>query len=391
MAVAVQKAGSPRPRKSFAGFLSLIRGAYGGQDSYLCQKALEHEYRTGYVTIEKGAEGSVWRPIQKAAMSVLSGGTGGYLLPMDFSDALLEVISEHCFIYPRANVIPMFSAELQAPRFDVETAPTANGVSPLFGGVQFRWGVERNPTQTEPTFRMNNYYAWDLMGDAVVSNQWLQDAGAIQSTEQSPRPEASQQLKAEHYLIRMFGQAAAWSAEWAFLRGAGTALQMPLGVVNSPARYLVARAGAGAIAIADVANMAARLLPRSWNTSVWACHPLAIAQLLQISSYQISHNPELPHDGRARPAGYLANLPLFVTDKLPPLGQRGDLVLFDPALYTVAQRMEVVVDVSPDVLFQTNQTVYRIWMRIDGKPALSGTVTLPDTSTVVSPYVVLEA
>ena len=383
----------PERRKSFPDFLNQIRGADARSPEgmqYECRKTLEKSYGSGYV--EKDAGSDELRYVKKAAMSVLSGTTGGYLLPMDYSAALLETVAEECFIYPRATVIPMFSLELQAPRIDVETAPTARGDSALFGGVRFRWGLEDAPTQiAEPAFRMGNFKAWDLLGDAVVSNQWLHDAGAIQPTEGALRPEADPLLKAEHYLIRLFGKAAAWYAEYAFLQGMGSAMSMPLGIVNSPARYLAARAGANAIVIADVANMTARLLPRSWNSAVWACSPLALAQVQQIATYQVNTNPTDIDKVRPRPCGYLSSLPLFVTDKLPPLGNRGDLVLFDPSLYVIAQRMEVVVDVSPDVRFLNNQTVYRVWLRLDGKPQFSSTVTLPDLTTSVSPYVVLNA
>lgn len=375
---------APR-RKSLVDFLNLVRKARSGErDQYQAQKVLEKEYRTGWVT--KTADGIV----RKAAMSVTSGTTGGYLLPVDFSDALLEAVVEESFIYPRATVIPMFSLELQAPKIDAETATTVAGVSSLFGGVRFRWGMEDAPVQTEPAFRMANFTAWDLLGDAVVSNQWLQDAGAIQATPEARRPEADPLLKAEHYLIRLFGKAAAWHAEYAFLRGLGAGQEMPLGILNAPATRIVTRAGAGAIAIADIAEMAARMLPLGWNTAVWAVHPLAMGQVTRIASYQ-SNQPVNWKDMSLSPSGVLMGRPLFVTDKLPPLGQKGDLVFFDPRLYVIAQRMEVIVDVSPDVLFTTNQTVYRIWLRLDGKPQVSSTITLPDASTIVSPYVVLNA
>ena len=382
-----ERSTAPR-RKSLVGFLNLVRGASPHnpeRNQSACQKALEKDYGTGYVT--KAANGLV----TKAAMSVANGLTGGYLLPQDYSAALLETVAEESFIYPRATIIPMHSMEMSAPRVNVETAPTARGVSPFFGGVQFRWGMEDAPVQTEPTFRMTSFRAWDLLGDAVVSNQWLQDAGAIQPTAESPRPEADPLLKAEHYLINLFGKAAAWSAEYAFLQGEGAGLRMPLGMLRSPATLSVARAGAGAIAIADIAGMSGSLLPRSWGSAVWACSPTALAKIQQLATYQLNVSPVEANKLSPRPCGFLSSLPLFVTEKLPPLGSRGDVMLFDPRLYVIAQRMEVVVDVSPDVLFQTNQTVYRVWMRLDGMPELSNTVTLQDTSTVVSPYVALNA
>ena len=379
-------------RKSLVDFMNLVRGAdprCPERNQYACQKALEKDYGSGYVSKELNGQGQ-WQPVTKAALSVQSGLTGGYLLPLDHSDTLLETVAEESFIYQRATIIPMFSLELQAPRINVETAPASVGVSPMFGGVQFRWGLEDAPAETEPTFRMGSFFAWDLLGYAVASNQWLQDAGAIQATAESPRPEADPLLKAEHYLIRLFGKAAAWSAEYAFFNGMGAGQRMPLGILNAPATRAIARAGAGAIAIADVANMSGALLPRSWTSGIWATSPTALAKIQQVTGYSISY-PAGGDEMKPRPCGFLNSLPLFVTDKLPPLGQRGDLVLFDPSLYVIAQRMEVVVDVSPDDLFQTNQTVYRIWLRLDGKPEFSSSITLPDTSTVVSPYVVLGA
>lgn len=367
--------------RSLVEFLNLVRGASPNnpeRDQYRCEKVLEKRYGSG-------------RVVEKASLSELSGARGGYLLPQDYSDALLESIAEMSFIYPRATVIPMFSADMQAPRFDAETLQTA-GISPLLGGVEFRWGAEDAPLETEPTFRAGAFHAWDLLGYCTVSNQWLQDAGAIQATPESPRPSAHALLQAEHYLIRLFGRAAAWYAEYAFLRGTGAAQQMPLGIVPSPATIAVARAGAGAIAIADIAGMTSRLLPYSWMNGIWACSPTALAQIQLLTQYTINEYVEPREDGiwrKPRPCGMLSTLPLFITDKLPPLGSRGDLVLFDPSLYIIAQRMEVVVDVSPDDLFQTNQTVYRIWLRLDGKPMTSSTIRLPDTSTTVSPFVVL--
>ncbi|MCI0409059.1 MAG: phage major capsid protein, partial [Acidobacteria bacterium] len=208
--------------RSLLDFMNLVRGAHSNnpeRNQYHCQKALEEKYGAGRVVTKS----SGWQPVAKAAMSELSGSVGGYLLPQDYSDALLETIAELSFIYPRATVIPMFSADLLAPRWNVETAPTAAGIAPFFGGVIFRWGAEPALPETEPTFRMDTFHAWDLLGYCTVSNQWLQDAGA------------EQPLRAEHYLIRMFGRAAAWQAELAFLQGLGAAQQMPLGIVNSPA------------------------------------------------------------------------------------------------------------------------------------------------------------
>ena len=90
---------APRDRqRSFVDFLNLVRGAdrrNSAQNQYACQRLLEKDYGTG-------------RVVAKAVMSEMNGLTGGYLLPADYSDALLETVAEESFIYPRATVIPMF-------------------------------------------------------------------------------------------------------------------------------------------------------------------------------------------------------------------------------------------------------------------------------------------
>jgi HK97 family phage major capsid protein len=353
------------PRKSFPGFLKAVRD----RD----HRTLERVYGTGY-------DGSA-RQVTKAPMNLASGAAGGYLVPQEYTAKLLQVISEESFIFPRADVVPFDVDTVNVPRVDVETVPAAAGTSPFFGGGPYTRGSEQAPAETEPKFRSLTLKAWDLIGYAVVSNQFLADTGPT----------------GEEYLINLLGKAAAWQAEYAFLQGKGAGDTMPLGILNSPATLAIAaRATAGHIKLADVVTMTASLMPGSWDRAVWATHPTCLADIQQLGpagggvSYVInvdtSAGPSKP-----RPVGMLSARPLFVTEKLPALGTRGDLVLFDPYRYVIGLRQQVLVDVSTQAgsLFATNQTAFRVWLRLDGKPQLSSTVTLQDTSTVVSPFVLI--
>lgn len=198
----------------------------------------------------------------------------------------------------------------------------------------------------------------------------------------------------DNRLMKMFAKAAAWYLEYAFLQGGGAAQQMPFGILNSPACYTVTRSGAGKIAASDIANMTSHLLPRSWGSAIWVCHPTALAQIQTMSQYFLNFEMSGMFRMKPKPAGALSTLPLFVSDKLPTtgtVGNRGDIMLFDPELYTVVQRPEIVIDVSPQTLWTTQQTVFRVWARADGKPELSSTVTLPDGSTTAAMAVVLSS
>jgi hypothetical protein len=328
------------------------------------------------------------------------------LLPTEYSNELLRCLAEESFIFPRAKVLPTTHEELEAPRIKIETAPTVSGVSPLLGGIQFQWGFEDAPTETEPNFAMDNFNAWDLLGYCVVSNSWLHDASATYgqgtsgsggtwatpSTDtKSTRPAKRAFTGAEGYLIDLFGKAAAWYAEYAFLQGSGSALQMPLGILNSPAAIKFTRKTQNLIDITDITAMTSRFLPYSWRNGIWACSPTALAQIQGFAQYYI--NVELGAEAMStpRPVGLLSTMPLFVTDKLPPLGVKGDLILIDPSLYVISMRQEVLVDVSHDDALRTNSSTFRIWLRCDGKPELSGSVTLQDTTTKASPYVILNS
>lgn len=320
--------------------------------------------------------------VSKSAMGETGGGSiGGYLVPLDYSARLMKTFAENAFIYPRAMKIPMGSSQMQAPRIDVESVPSAAGISPMFGGLKFSWSVTQTTSlpETEPGFRSQELVAYDLLGIAVVSNQWLQDLS-----------ESLFSVDADSYWYNLCAKAAAWSVEYSFLNGTGTAQQMPLGVLQAPACLKVKRKTANEILVQDVAGMAAALMPGSWSTAIWLCSPTAIGQIAQIPSFTLNR-PIWDESGTQNPCvGSLLTLPLYVTEKLPALGSVGDLMLIDPACYIVGDRQAIVIDVSEHPNFRTNQSVFRIWVRMGGCPLVSNIITLQDLATQVSPYIALQ-
>ncbi len=309
----------------------------------------------------------------KGTMSESGGSLGGYLAPIDYSLALFKAIDEHTFIEQRALMIPMNSAETQCPKPDLETQG-ALGVSPFHGGITFGCGLDGYTLpETEPVTKQLSLYSWTMAGQIVVSNQFIEDIGE----------------EGELALMRLFGRAIGWYKEWLFLRGTGASTTMPLGILVAPATISSSRSGGGPV-LADIANMASRLIPSSWNSAIWACNPEVLLKIGQITGFIPNTSP---HDEIGQDcAGYLFGRPLFVTEKLPPLATAGDLIFFDPQLYVVGNREEVTISASPHPLFRNNQTVLRVELRGDGKPLLDKAVKLADgSSTTKSGYVLLAA
>jgi HK97 family phage major capsid protein len=330
------------------------------------RKRLEEEYRS-YPVDEKGG-----RLQTKAALAESGGVTGGYVVPPDFYQQLLAIVAENTFIRPRAWVQPMASATLQFPYLDITTVQSA-GVSPFFGGVQMYWTEEaQTRTETEPQFKMMELKAHELSGYSVSSNVLLADAA----------------FGLEKFLFTLFGQAIAWFEEYAFLQGNGVG--KPIGMLNAPATLTKTRDGANAISFNDVATMWSKLLPASWNKAIWLFSPTTVPQLLQLKDGANRAIFISIDQGIVKaPNWSLLGRPAIPTEKIPALGTKGDLMLVDPSLYVIGDRMQIEIAASEHVNFLKNQMTWRIVERVDGQPWLEKPITLQDATTQISPFVVL--
>lgn len=329
-----------------------------GRQPYEAADYLEKNYRTN---IRK-----------KAAMAESSGTVGGYLVPQEFSHRIMDLIVEESFVRKHAFVQPMQSATLQIPYLDVCTAQSS-GASATLGGMQAAWTSEATTrTEYESAFRQLELKAHELSAYSVSSNVLIQDAA----------------IGLEKFLMRLFAKVIGWTEEYAFLRGNGAG--KPQGVLNAAALISVTRDTSGHIKYADIANMLARLLPSSLGRAVWAAHPYCLTDLLQLrdASNRLVWVNALA-GAQDRVPGYLFGRPVYLTEKLVALGTVGDILLFDPTLYVIGDRMELEVAASDHVNFLKNQMTWRVVSRVDGQPWVASSITLADASSTVSPYVAI--
>ncbi len=236
------------------------------------------------------------------------------------------------------------------------------------------WTAEaQTRTETEPQFKQLELKANELSGYSVSSNILLQDAA----------------FGLEKFLFTLFGRAIAWFEEYAFLQGNGVG--KPLGCLNAGALIKVTRNTGSAIKFVDVAKMFSALLPSSQTQAVWATSPSCVQQLIQLAdagnrALFMTTEAGGVHAGRV---GRCLGLPVFITEKLPPLGTLGDLMLIDPSLYVIGDRQQIEIAASEHVNFLKNQMTWRVVERLDGQPWMDKPVTLQDATTTVSPFVAL--
>ncbi len=354
-------AGDGDPRKNFGDWLAHAIQAATGKPREALDAA---EY------LEKSYQQSRFQ--QKAAMGESSGVAGGYTVPPQFAEQIQALMAEDTFIRPRAFVQPMTSATMQVPYLDITTAQAA-GTSAFFGGMQAVWTAEaQTRTEAEPQFKQLELRAWELSAYSVASNVLVQDSA----------------VGLERFLFQLFAKVIGWTEEYAFLQGNGVG--KPLGMLNANATIAVTRATSGKISYADVATVISRLLPSSLNRAIWVVHPYGLLDLIQLrdASNRVVWVDALGGAQKGVP-GYLFGRPVFISEKVPAYGTRGDLSLLDPSLYLVGDRMTLEVAASEHVNFLKNQMTWRVIERVDGQPWLDKAITLADGSNTVSPFVTI--
>lgn len=296
-------------------------------------------------------------------LSELKGPEGGYLVPPELSaDVLRDLSTGSLFRRYGAYVHPMASETETLPTVAASLAHAA-GVSPYFGGLQFQW-IADNTTlpKTSGGFHNLELKANVLAGYLYASNPLIDDADGL-----------------EEWLGRIVSGALAWTQDAAFFSGTGAG--QPQGVTHAPATLAVTRATGGQIVLADAQAMLDALLPQAYDNAVWFTHPSTMKQITSFTGW-IPNGP-LQLFGR----------PLVPTGKCATLGSRGDLILMDPRIYVIGDRLQLEIAYSrhePTAML-ANKSAFRVWSRVAGQPMIDGPITEMDGTTQVSPIVVLNS
>jgi HK97 family phage major capsid protein len=169
----------------------------------------------------------------------------------------------------------------------------------------------------------------------------------------------------------------------------------PMGVTVAPSTVVVtpetSQTGANAATIVwlNVVKMLARLHPAAWPNAIWACTHTALPQLLQLVVPTGVSGTWVPVLSNASGQYSIFGKPLYVTEKLPAVGTKGDLVLFDPQMYLVGMRRGMTLVRSQHTLLTSDSIAILGTMRVDGQSAWD-TVYTPKTGPTLGPAVVLD-
>ena len=301
-----------------------------------------------YATIHNGLNDARLKP---AAWNAIATGNvpsdGGFSVPEQFVQELLDASLESEIVRPLADVTPMTTSTKHVSGWDAGTA--ASNV--LYGGFSGQWvGEGGEITATTPKMRRITLNAKKLALLTQVSNELLSDGTSY-----------GDQLSAA--LVKACG----WFMDYAFLRGTGAG--EPLGVLNDPALISVsAETGqtAATIVYENVANMFARMHPASVNRAVWVANSKVVPQLLSMNMTIGTAGVMIPTLTEVAGRFTMLTRPVLFTEKLPTLGTVGDLLFVDFSQYAIGLRSDMTVDRSAHVGFTSDTTYYRGILRADG-------------------------
>ena len=303
---------------------------------------------------------------------------GGFLVPEQYAGEILHAALEGAIVRPRAKVFQATGDSMKIRRL-VETDRSSN----YFGGITFNWlaeaAMKTYPGRTtKPKIGQLELTTHKLIGSCWVSNELENDVPAFGD-----------------FMKISFGQAIRFEEDYQFIWGTGAGA--PLGAANAGngARISVPRRQANSIIYTDVLRMIEVLLPGSWESksTVWLANPDTVTQLMELDSAETDVVNVIDINKRQ-----MFGFPVAITEKAAPLGTTGDLILADFDHYAIADREMVIAGsrhveragiVQTSIGFTTDESFWKVQLRVDGQPTLTDTMLPKRGANSLSPFVVL--
>ena len=302
-------------------------------------------------------------------LNTITGSEGGFATPEIWWSQVYDSGVEASVALDKVTTFPMTGDTLYVTGWD-----SSDHTSGPVGAVEGQWlGETQTATRVTPNLRLVKFSAYKLAMFVAASSEVLQDSSALA---QSIGP-----------LMR---NSLAFSLDTKILTGTG--VSEPTGIIGSGATIAQPRASAGSIGFADLVGMKGRILPSSLDRAVWLVSPSAFAILAGmvvtagtgVLAMGYMHGAS---DIRMSILGH----PVRVTEKLPALGEKGDVMLCDLSYYGLAMREVARFERTNSAQWTEDIIDMRFVLRCDGKPLIAAPFTPAGGGNALSPFVVLDA
>ena len=322
---------------------------------------------------------------------------GGYLVPPEYSDELLNVAESESVLFGDVARIPVSGNRLIVNVIDQETrkdsAPAQGGtpaVKGRNGGLLAYWkgeAAELDPTKM--IFKQDTTELHKLTGLAYATDEMLEDLPAMGAI-----------------IAQGFADEFTFKIDEAIYSGTGTG--MPAGAVSSANQALVTIAkesgqAAGSLVLDNILKMWNAMPARNRARAKWYMN-----QDLEIVLYKLLMNTGslavegatasfgmplfVPAGGLASaPNGLLLGRPVVPIEQAGAVGSVGDISFMDLSQYRWIDKSGVNAQTSIHVRFLYDETAFRFTYRAGGKSMWPNAIEAYKGTTKRSPFVTLAA
>jgi HK97 family phage major capsid protein len=300
---------------------------------------------------------------------------GGFLVQTDFSTAIWMRAYDLGEILSRTGKFSLSTVanSIKIPGVD----ETSRATGSRWGGVQSFWvGEGQQPSGSKPKFRLVEFDLKKLMSLMWVTDELLADQSVLTSI-----------------AGKAFSEEVMFMTEDGVFEGTGAG--MPLGIKNAAALITVpAEVGQASktILYENVEKMWSRCWARSRADAVWwinqDCEPqlFSMSQVIGTAGVPVY----LPANGiSGEPYGTLFGRPVIPVEYADTVGTQGDITLADYSQYGLVDKGGIQAASSMHVAFLTDEMVFRITYRVDGRPMWNAALTPFKGTNTLSPFIQL--
>lgn len=314
---------------------------------------------------------------------------GGFLVPPDYADELLNVTESESILFDDVSHIPVSGNRLIVNILDQESRKDSSAsIKGRNGGLIAYWkGEAADIDPSKMIFKQQQTDLHKLTGLCYATEEMLQDLPAMSA-----------------FIAQGFAQEFAYQRDDAILNGSGSG--KPLGILSTDNTALVTvpketGQAAGTLMVNNILKMWNSMPAKNRARAKWI-----INQDLEIVLYSLLMNTGsvtgesltintgmplfVPAGGLASaPNGLLLGRPIVPLEQAPALGSAGDISLIDLSQYRWIDKSGINAQTSIHVRFIQDETAFRFTYRAGGRPIWPNAIEAYQGTTKRSPYVAL--
>lgn len=303
---------------------------------------------------------------------------GGFLIPTEWSNALLEAISEESVIAPRCRNFPV-NQNLSLPFLNRGSMATSyTGGTTVYKPAE---GVAK--TTSYPVFAKAELKLNKMAIVIYATDELINDSSIALQT----------------YLTVLASTEFAQTKDEDIIQGSGAG--ECLGVLNAPCTVSQAKEtgqAADTIVTENIVKMYSRLYPRSRRNGIWLansdCYPQLATLTINVGTggAPVGLLQSLTVGGIATATNTtLLGLPLILTEHCQTVGTVGDVILGDFSQYVTITKAGMGMETATSIhlKFLEDETAFRFVIRFDGQPWWAQAITPKHSALTQSPFITL--